>query len=63
MPLSSEPRDMPADSRTAVRWMDMRCTRCRRLLQRIEEHALRPGKRVEIKCSHCKVMNYSIGSM
>jgi phage FluMu protein Com len=41
--------------------VEMRCVRCRRLLQKIEESALRPGKRLEIKCSHCKVMNYSVG--
>jgi phage FluMu protein Com len=45
-----------------IRWIDMRCTRCRRLLQKIEEQALRPGKRIEIKCSHCKVINYSVGT-
>jgi phage FluMu protein Com len=45
-----------------MRWVDMRCTRCRRLLQKIEEAALRPGKRIEIKCSHCKVINYSVGA-
>jgi phage FluMu protein Com len=45
-----------------MRWIEMRCTRCRRLLQKIEEDALRPGKRIEIKCSHCKLINYSIGA-
>jgi phage FluMu protein Com len=40
----------------------MRCVRCGRLLQKMEEQALRPGKRIEIKCSHCKVMNYSVGT-
>jgi phage FluMu protein Com len=44
-----------------IRWVEMRCMRCQRLLQKIEEHALRPGRRLEIKCTHCKVMNYSIG--
>lgn len=62
MPLSPEPRAPHARSSSPVRWTDMRCDRCGRLLQRIEEHALRPGKRLEIKCSHCKVMNYSIGA-
>jgi phage FluMu protein Com len=46
-----------------VRWVEMRCVRCRRLLQKIEENALRPGMRVEIKCAHCKVMNYSVGAV
>jgi phage FluMu protein Com len=45
-----------------IRWLEMRCARCGRLLQKIEEHALRPGKRVEIKCTHCKVVNYSVGA-
>jgi phage FluMu protein Com len=40
----------------------MRCVRCRRLLQKVEENALRPGKRLEIKCGHCKVMNYLTGT-
>lgn len=44
-----------------VRWHEMRCVRCRRLLQKVEEHALRPGRRLEIKCSHCKVLNYLVG--
>ena len=50
-------------SSTTVRWVEMRCVRCRRLLQKIEENALRPGMRVEIKCAHCKVMNYSVGAV
>jgi phage FluMu protein Com len=44
-----------------VRWVEMRCVRCARLLQKVEQHALRPGKRLEIKCGHCKVMNYLVG--
>ena len=44
-----------------IRWQEMRCLRCRRLLQKIEEHALRPGMRLEIKCAHCKVLNYLVG--
>jgi phage FluMu protein Com len=52
-------RDDPTDP---VRWVEMRCTRCGRLLQKIEEGALRPGKRLQIKCTHCKVMNYRIGA-
>ena len=57
MPLSFE----QPGQRATIRWVEMRCLRCRRLLQKIEESALRPGKRLEIKCSHCKVMNYSVG--
>jgi phage FluMu protein Com len=45
-----------------IHWVEMRCDRCGRLLQKIEEAALRPGKRIEIKCSHCKVMNYLVGA-
>lgn len=48
-------------SASKVRWRDMRCVRCGRLLQRVEENALRPGKRLEIKCGHCKVVNYLVG--
>jgi phage FluMu protein Com len=44
-----------------VRWLEMRCVRCSRLLQKVEEHALRPGRRLEIKCTHCKLMNYLVG--
>ena len=44
-----------------VRWVEMRCVRCARLLQKIEQDALRPGKRLEIKCAHCKIINYSVG--
>jgi len=44
-----------------IRWQEMRCVRCHRLLQKIEERALRPGKRLEIKCIHCKVVNYLVG--
>ena len=44
-----------------VRWVEMRCNHCGRLLQKIEEDALRPGKRLEIKCTHCKTINYSTG--
>lgn len=44
-----------------VRWREMRCVRCGRLLQKVEQEALRPGKRLEIKCPHCKVVNYLTG--
>ena len=39
----------------------MRCVRCSRLLQKVEEQALRPGRRLEIKCTHCKVINCLVG--
>ena len=44
-----------------VHWVEMRCDHCGRLLQKIEQDALRPGKRLEIKCTHCKTMNYWTG--
>lgn len=50
-----------SSSKGRVRWQEMRCVRCGRLLQKVEENALRPGKQLEIKCSHCKVMNYLVG--
>jgi phage FluMu protein Com len=53
-----EPEGRAAD---AV-WLEMRCVRCRRLLQKIERQALRPGKRLEIKCGHCKAMNDLVGT-
>jgi phage FluMu protein Com len=61
MPLSPQQRERD-DPSSPIRWVEMRCIRCGRLLQKIEEHALRPGKRIEIKCTHCKVMNYSVGT-
>ena len=60
MPRSLDGWERRGDPSSPIRWVDMRCMRCGRLLQKIEEDALRPGKRIEIKCSHCKVMNYSI---
>jgi phage FluMu protein Com len=61
MLLSPQQLERCCGSSKPIRWVEMRCVRCRRLLQKIEEHALRPGMRIEIKCTHCKVMNYSIG--
>jgi phage FluMu protein Com len=58
----SEQRRERRDPSDPVRWVEMRCVRCGRLLQKIEENALRPGKRIQIKCTHCKVMNYRIGA-
>jgi phage FluMu protein Com len=51
-----------SSTRGRVRWREMRCVRCGRLLQKVEENALRPGKHLEIKCGHCKVMNYLVGT-
>ena len=61
MPLSPQQRERH-DPSDPIRWVEMRCVRCGRLLQKIEENALRPGKRIEIKCTHCKVMNYWVGA-
>jgi len=58
-----EQRQVGAGWSNAIRWVEMRCMRCHRLLQKIQENALRPGMRIEIKCAHCKVMNYSIGAL
>jgi len=51
----------PISTRRRLRWQEMRCVCCGRLLQKVEENALRPGKRLEVKCGHCKVMNYLVG--
>lgn len=48
-------------TKSRLRWQEMRCVRCGRLLQKVEENALRPGKHLEVKCGHCKVMNYLVG--
>jgi phage FluMu protein Com len=61
MLLPPQQRERRCDRPDPIRWTDMRCVRCGRLLQKIEEHALRPGKRLEIKCGHCKVINYLVG--
>jgi phage FluMu protein Com len=44
-----------------VQWREMRCVRCGRLLQKVEDNALWPGKRLEIKCGHCKLINGLVG--
>lgn len=43
-------------------WIEVRCAGCGRLLQKMEPHALRPGKHIEIKCGHCKVVNDLVGT-
>jgi phage FluMu protein Com len=40
----------------------VRCRGCGRLLEKIEQYALRPGKRIEIKCGRCKVVNDLVGT-
>lgn len=55
-------RDDPNQSgKPRIQWLEMRCVHCGRLLQKIEQDAVRPGKRIEIKCSHCKIINYWVG--
>ena len=49
--------------RTVIRWHEMRCVRCQHLLQKVELEALRPGKRLEIKCVRCKMFNYLVGAL
>jgi phage FluMu protein Com len=46
-----------------IRWQEMRCVRCSHLLQKVELEALRPGKRLEIKCVRCKMFNYLVGAL
>jgi len=45
-----------------ISWIEVRCAGCGRLLQKIEQHALRPGKHIEIKCGHCKAVNDLVGA-
>lgn len=42
--------------------MPLRCKGCRRLLMRIHEGALRPGKMIEAKCPKCDFFTYEIGT-
>ena len=43
-------------------WIEVRCAGCGRLLQKMEQQALRPGKHIQIKCVHCKVVNDLVGT-
>jgi phage FluMu protein Com len=45
-----------------VQWREMRCVRCGCLLERIEENALRPGKRLKVECTECKLINDIVGA-
>lgn len=45
-----------------ISWIEVRCAGCGRLLQKMEQHALRPGKHIEIKCTHCKAVNDLVGT-
>jgi phage FluMu protein Com len=55
------PRRAALPSLGTIRREEMRCVRCRHLLQKVERDALRVGKSLEIKCPHCKVINYLVG--
>jgi phage FluMu protein Com len=48
--------------RVTTAWVEVRCAGCGRLLQKMEPQALRPGKHIEIKCTHCKVVNDLVGT-
>jgi phage FluMu protein Com len=50
------------DAGPSVNWIEVRCSGCGRLLQRMEPQALRPGKHIEIKCSRCHVVNDLVGT-
>jgi phage FluMu protein Com len=45
-----------------ISWIEVRCAGCGRLLQKMEPYALKPGKHIEIKCAHCKVLNDLVGT-
>lgn len=55
-------RQVTPDSRSEICWVEIRCCGCGRLLEKIEQHALRPGKHIEIKCGRCKVVNDLVGT-
>jgi phage FluMu protein Com len=55
-------RSAPSENRPDVQWIEVRCRGCGRLLEKIEQCALRPGKRIEIKCGRCKVVNDLVGT-
>ena len=55
-------REPERNHRIETQMIEMRCRGCGRLLQKIEQHALRPGKRIEIKCGRCKVVNDLVGT-
>ena len=44
-------------------WDALRAPRCRRRDCGREPVQVRPGRRVEIKCTHCKILNYSVGAL
>jgi phage FluMu protein Com len=50
-------RQVTPEDRSGICWIEIRCSGCGRLLQKIEQYGLRPGKHIEIKCSRCKAVN------
>jgi phage FluMu protein Com len=47
--------------RTAVVLEEIRCPKCRKLLGKMEPHALRAGRLLEIKCGACNAFCTRIG--
>jgi len=56
------PQQARQSDTTTHSWIEVRCAGCGRLLQKMEQHALRPGKHIQIKCGHCKVVNDLVGT-
>ena len=56
------PQQAGKDADHSADWIEVRCAGCGRLLQKMEAHALRPGKHVQIKCAHCKTLNDLVGT-
>ena len=55
-------RQVTPEATSGIRWVEVRCGGCGRLLEKIEQHALRPGKHIEIKCVRCKVVTALVGT-
>jgi len=56
------PQQARQSDTTTNSWIEVRCAGCGRLLQKMEQHALRPGKHIQIKCGHCKAVNDLVGT-
>ena len=56
------PQQARQSDTTTNSWIEVRCAGCGRLLQKMEQHALRPGKHIQIKCGHCKTVNDLVGT-
>ena len=55
-------RQVTPEATSGIRWLEVRCSGCGRLLEKIEQYALRPGKHIEIKCGRCKVVTALVGT-